>query len=319
MGKLTVRVQRIREEAIDIKSFELVSTSGAALPAFTPGAHVDVEVAEGVVRQYSLCGSPAHRASYRIAVKREAASRGGSQALHDRVREGDQLTLSEPRNNFPLNHDAQHHLLVAGGIGVTPLLSMVQHLLALGAPFELHYFSRSIQHMAFHELLSDPSFAGKVVFHYAVEPDAVRASLRKLLWRRPEGGHLYLCGPRPFMDLVEQTAAATWAPEAVHLEYFSANPSSLSGPRETFRVRLARRGIECTVAADKTIIEALREHGVEIESSCEQGVCGTCLTGLLEGCADHRDAFLRDDEKQAGDKILPCVSRSLSDMLVLDL
>jgi vanillate O-demethylase ferredoxin subunit len=319
MGTLSVRVQRIRDEAIDVKSFELVSASGQALPVFTPGAHVDVHLADGLARQYSLCGSPSDGASYRIAVKLEATSRGGSQAMHERVREGDTLTISEPRNHFPLNLGARHHLLLAGGIGVTPLLSMTQQLLAEGASFELQYFSRSIQHTAFHDLLSEPRFAGKVAFHYAVEPEAVRAYLRKLLWRRPEGAHLYLCGPRPFMDLVEQTAAPTWAPDAVHLEYFSANPSSLAGPRETFRVRLARRGFECTIPADKTIAEALRGHGIEIETSCEQGVCGTCLTGLLEGRADHRDAFLRDDEKEAGDKILPCVSRSLSDMLVLDL
>jgi vanillate O-demethylase ferredoxin subunit len=239
--------------------------------------------------------------------------------MHERVKEGDTLRISAPRNNFALVPDANYHLLLAGGIGITPLLSMTRHLLATGASFELQYFSRSIQHTAFHKLLSSPEFKGRVVFHYALEPDAVRAYLRKLLWRHPPGAHLYLCGPRPFMDLVETTAAPTWAPEAVHLEYFAADPASLSGPRENFKVRLARSGGDYVVPADKSIVHALSEQGVHIETSCEQGVCGTCLTGLLEGTADHRDVFLSDEERSAGDKIMPCVSRSRSEVLVLDL
>lgn len=196
---------------------------------------------------------------------------------------------------------------------------MARHLLVAGASFELQYFSRSIQHTAFHELLSAPEFKGKVAFHYALEPEAVRAYLRKLLWRRTDGSHLYLCGPGPLMNLVETTAAATWPPDAVHLEYFSADPASLSGPRDTFNVRLARAGGEYAVSADQTIVQALAAHGVIVETSCEQGVCGTCLSGVLEGTPDHRDVFLTDAEKKAGDKIMPCVSRSMSGTLVLDL
>jgi vanillate monooxygenase ferredoxin subunit len=317
MSDLTVRVKRIRQEALDIKSFELEAADGRTLPAFTPGSHIDVHLAAGMVRQYSLCGGPAP--SYQIAVKKEPDSRGGSLAMHERVKQGDALQISIPRNNFALVPDANYHLLLAGGIGVTPILSMARHLLASGASFELQYFSRSIQYTAFHELLSSPEFKGRVVFHYALEPDAVRAYLRKLLWRRPPGAHLYLCGPRPFMDLVETTAAPTWAPEAVHLEYFAADPASLAGPRERFKVRLARSGGEYAIAPEQSIVQALAEHGVHIETSCEQGVCGTCLTGLLEGKPDHRDVFLTDEEKSAGDKIMPCVSRSRSELLVLDL
>lgn len=318
-NSLPVKVHRIRREAADIASFELLSAKGQSLPAFSPGSHIDVHIGPGLVRQYSLCNGPGEASRYLIAAKKEADSRGGSRAMHERVNEGDVITISEPRNNFPVNWGAKHHLLLAGGIGVTPILSMARHLLASAAAFELQYFTRSIEHTAFHGLLSAPEFKGKVVFHYALEPEGLRAYLRRLLWRRPEDGHIYLCGPRPFMDLVEATAAPTWPPEAVHLEYFAADPMSLAGPQDTFQVTLARSGGTYTVPEGKTIVQALAEQGIHIETSCEQGVCGTCLTGVLGGEPDHRDVFLTDEEKRAGDKLTPCVSRAKSRVLVLDL
>ena len=321
MSKTTLqaRVDRIRRETAEVLSFELVAADGCPLPPFTPGSHIDLYVSRDLVRQYSLCNGPGDTDSYVIAVKREAKSRGGSAAMHDRVREGDVITISEPRNNFVLDWSATHQLLLAGGIGVTPILSMARHLNAAGAAFQLQYFTRSIEHTAFHDVLSAPEFYGKVVFHYALQPEGLRAYLRNLLWRRPEGGHIYLCGPRPFMDLVETTAAATWPPESVHLEYFAADPMSLAGSQNEFKVRLARSGGVYTVPENKTIVNALSEHGIRIDTSCEQGVCGTCLTGVLEGVPDHRDVFLTDDEKLAGDKILPCVSRAKTPILVLDI
>ena len=318
MSTLSVRISRKQEEALDIASFELVAADGAALPSFTPGAHIDVHVA-GLIRQYSLCNSPEDCGRYLIAVKKEAESRGGSRAMHEDLNEGDLVTIGAPRNNFRLELSAGHTMLLAGGIGVTPMLSMANHLLATGASFELHYFPRSIAHTAFHGLLSSPEFAGKVYFHYALEPERLRASLHKLLWQRPEGGQLYLCGPRPFMDLVEASAAAGWPPETVHLEYFSADPESLAGRSDAFRVRLARSGGDYAVPAGKSIVQALAEQGVTVATACEQGVCGTCLTGVLEGVPDHRDAYLDDDEKRANDKMLPCVSRAKTPVLVLDL
>lgn len=316
---LKLKVAKKKVEAIDICSFELVDPTGGELPSFTAGSHVDVHIADGLVRQYSLCTRPGDPGLYRIAVKNEPQSRGGSRSMHESTREGDLLTISAPRNNFALKEDAQRTLLIAGGIGITPLLSMALRLDALGKPFELQYFSRSIAHTAFHDVLSQKKFADRVSFHYATEPEAVRSYLRKYLWHRQEGTELYLCGPRPFMDLVEQTAAVTWPPESVHLEYFSADPSSLSGPRESFTVRLARSGGDYVVPADKTIVQALATCGVHIETSCEQGVCGTCLTGLLDGVPDHRDVFLTDEERAANDKMLPCVSRARSAVIVLDL
>jgi vanillate O-demethylase ferredoxin subunit len=196
---------------------------------------------------------------------------------------------------------------------------MALHLLRTGRDFSLHYFTRSIAHTAFHDVLSEKRFLDKVTFHYAIEPDAIRAYLRKLLWHRADDAELYLCGPRPFMDLVESTAAATWPPEAVNLEYFSADSAALSGPRETFTIRLARTGGDHAVAADQSIVQVLSAAGVAIETSCEQGVCGTCLTGVLSGTPDHRDVFLTDEERDAGDKIMCCVSRAKSGMLELDI
>jgi vanillate monooxygenase ferredoxin subunit len=318
-GTLRARVAETRDEAIDIRSFRLEPADGGAFPSFTPGSHIDVHLPNGLVRQYSLCTAPHDGSFYRIAVKREAQSRGGSHAMHGSVKVGDVLRISAPRNNFPLDEGAAHSVLLAGGIGITPLLSMALHLQQRGRSFELQYFSRSLAHTAFHDVLSAHALADKVGFHYALEPDAVRGYLRKHLWHHRPGSHLYLCGPRPFMDLVEQTAAATWPPEAVHLEYFEADPAALAGPRDTFVVRLARTGTECVVRADQSIVEALAASGVYVETSCEQGVCGTCLTGVLGGTPDHRDVFMTDDEHAANDKMTPCVSRSKSDVLELDL
>jgi vanillate O-demethylase ferredoxin subunit len=313
-------VKRIRREAAEILSFELVAADGRPLPRFSPGSHIDVSTPGGPVRQYSLCNGPDESNSYLIAVKREPASRGGSAAMHERIKEGDALVVGEPRNHFPLDWSAKHHLLLAGGIGITPILSMARHLHAAGAAFQLHYFTRSMEHTAFHESLSDPGLRGNVVFHYGLEPDELSAYLGKLLLTRPAEGHLYFCGPRPFMDLIETTAKVTWPAESVHLEYFAADSTALSdSPQTTFEVRLARSGGTYVVPEDKTIVEALMEHGVRIETSCEQGVCGTCLTGVCEGVPDHRDLFLTNQEKQAGDKLIPCVSRSRSSVLVLNL
>lgn len=316
---LQVRVASLADVAIDIRAFELQGVSGTPLPAYAPGSHIDVHIGDGLVRQYSLCGDPKDLGVYRIAVKKELQSRGGSRVMHERLRVGDVLTISQPRNNFALDDGDAPALLIAGGIGITPLLSMALHLVERGRSFHLHYLTRSIAHTAFHDLISAPPFLGKVSLHYATEPEAVRAYLCKVLWRRAEGAQLFVCGPRGLMDLVELTAAATWPPEAVHREYFSADPASLAGPRATFTVRLARSGREFLVPADQTIVAALAQGGVFIPTSCEQGVCGTCLTGVSEGIPDHRDVFLTEEERAAGDRMACCVSRSKSAVLVLDL
>jgi vanillate monooxygenase ferredoxin subunit len=319
MSLLSVRVDCKVDEAVDIQSFELCDATGASLPFFTAGAHIDVHIAPGLTRQYSLCGGETNPRSYLIAVKKELASRGGSRTLHESVHEGSLLQISTPRNNFPLNPDARHHVLLAGGIGVTPLISMARHLNTTGGSFELHYFSRSPRHTAFREALSGAEFGARTRFHYALEPAAVRTYLEGRLARQPTDAHLYICGPRPFMGLAESIAAATWRPEAVHVEYFTCDPALACDPRDSFIVKLARLGKEYEVPAHKSITQVLQENGVSIDTSCEQGVCGTCMAGLLQGEPDHRDSFLTDDEKRAGKSVLLCVSRAKSRVLVLDL
>ena len=319
IAPLTLRVESIRVETEEIKSFRLVPINRKPLPAFTPGGHLSLQLPDGLTRQYSLCNGPGDKSAYHIAVKREPDSRGGSRVLHERVAEGDALQVMAPRNHFPIERSAKHHLLLAGGIGITPLLSMARHLQASGSSFELQYFTRGIKFAAFHEVLSQPEFSGKVNFHYALDPQSPRIYLHSLLRQRPDGGHLYACGPRPFMDLVEDIAAVAWPAEAIHMEFFAADPLASSGPRQPFEIMLARTRASYTVPAEKTILQVLAEHGVRVLNSCEQGVCGTCVTGVLEGTPDHRDAFLSERERKACDKMMLCVSRASSERLVLDL
>lgn len=313
-----MRVTRIRREALDVKSFELSLANGGEIPPFTPGAHIDVHIDAGIVRQYSLCNGPGDTSAFLIAVKKEAASRGGSRLMDERVREGDLLQISEPRNAFPLNEAASQHIWLAGGIGITPLFSMVRHLASVRSVFTLHYFARSRQHAAFHDVLSAAPVERAVAFHFGLEADEVRACLSKLVGRRPEGADLYICGPAPFMEQAKE-AALEWSPEALHLEHFSAAPAPRDAPEKAFEVTLARRGGTYVIPPGQTIVEALAEHGIDTDVSCQQGVCGTCLTGVLEGTPDHRDLFLTEDEKRAGDKMALCVSRARSKLLVLDL
>jgi vanillate O-demethylase ferredoxin subunit len=315
---MKVKVRTIRDEAIGIKSFELVASNGRALPAFTAGAHIDVRIDERTVRQYSLCNAPDERGRYLIAVKRCDESRGGSIGLHDRVQVGDELMIEGPRNHFPIERNARHHVLLAAGIGITPLVSMAQRLQSLGRSFELHYFPRSPEHVAFGELLRQPRFDGKVHIHYSMGQERLREMMTRMLASHPPGHHLYLCGPHRFMDAVTEVAAASWPAEAIHFEHFGADPRLLDAPREPFELQLARSGRTLEVPAHKTIAEVLCDTGVSVPTSCREGVCGSCVTRVVEGRCDHRDAFLSDKERAAGDRILVCVSRAPG-RLVLDL
>jgi vanillate O-demethylase ferredoxin subunit len=315
---LKVRVRRIVDETADIKSFELVSDDGSALPAWSAGAHVDVRLDGGIVRAYSLCGAPGARDAYRIAVKNAPDSRGGSRAMHQRVSVGDRLVIGGPRNHFALVEAARHHLLIAAGIGITPLLAMAQALQARGDSYELHYFTRSVADTAFHELLSAPPYAGRVTFHHAVG-GRLRELLQSLLRQRSPGHHLYMCGPHRFTHVIDEVVTGIWPPEAVHVEHFGADPAAAVAPRHAFEVRLERSRRTIPVAADSTIVDALCAHGIQVATSCREGVCGTCLTGVIAGTPDHRDAFLSDKERRAGDKMMICVSRAKSARLVLDI
>lgn len=316
---LKVRVATKRTEATDICTFELVEAGGGALPPFSAGAHIDVHVPGGLTRQYSLCNDPGESHRYLIGVLRDPASRGGSAAMHDTVREGDTLEISAPKNHFPLAHEAKRSLLLAGGIGVTPILCMAERLAVAGAEFEMHYCTRSKERTAFVERIGASGFAARVQFHFDDGAAEQKLDIPALLATPEAGTHLYVCGPKGFMEAVLDTARAQGWPEAqLHYEFFSAAPVK-SDDDASFEVRIASSGRTVRVAAAQTVVQALAEVGVEVPTSCEQGVCGTCLTRVLEGTPDHRDSYLTDDERAACDQFLPCCSRARSALLVLDL
>lgn len=318
MTTLTLRVARRQVEAEGICSFELVAADGAPLPAWTAGAHVDVQVPGGPVRPYSLCGSPAERTRWRIAVLREPASRGGSAGMHERVAEGSLLQVGLPRNLFPLADAAASHLLLAGGIGITPILAMAQALAAQGADFRLHYATRSAARTAFAAELAAASYAARVQVHHDDGPAAQRLDLPALLAAPVAGRHLYVCGPQGFIDAVLAGARNAGWPEAqLHWELFSAAPAATEGG--AFEVMLQSSGRVIRVAPDQSVVQALAACGVDVPVSCEMGICGTCLTRVVDGTPDHRDQYLTPEEQAANDQFTPCCSRSKSARLVIDL
>lgn len=317
---LAVVVRRKRLEANDICSLELLAAGDQALPAFAAGAHVDVHLPGGLIRQYSLCNDPAERGRYLIAVLREPASRGGSTAVHDAIREGDRLSISPPKNHFALATDAGPSLLLAGGIGVTPILAMAEQLQADGRDFRFHYAARSPARAAFVERVRAGPFAARTQFHFDDGEAAQRLDLDQVLGQAAPGTHLYVCGPKGFIDAVLDAARRRgWDPARLHWEYFAGEAVVPRADDGSFDVCLASSGRVVRIAADQSIVAALAEAGIEIAVSCEQGICGTCLTRVLDGEPDHRDAYLTPEEQAANDQFTPCCSRSKSARLVLDL
>lgn len=316
---LRVRVASRQVEAQDICSLELVPVEGCELPSFTAGAHVDVHLPGGLVRQYSLCNRPGETHRYQIGVLRDAASRGGSQAVHDALHEGTELHISTPRNLFALSDNAPHHLLLAGGIGITPLLAMAEYLSTQGASFELHHCTRSRDRTPFVPRITAASYASQAHHHFDDGDAAQKLDIAATLAKAPIGTHLYVCGPQGFMDAVLNAGrAAGWPEERLHREYFAAAPVDHSSDG-SFEMEIASTGRVIPVRADQTALAALLEAGLDIPMSCEQGVCGTCLTGVKAGKPDHRDQYLTEEEREACDQFLPCCSRASSPRLVLDL
>ena len=317
INNISVLVTSRRQEAEDIVSFELAGMDGP-LPPFSAGAHIDVEVEPGLVRQYALCSDPDEQHRYLIAVLRDPRSRGGSVGMHDRIAVGQTLRISAPKDHFPLQ-PAAHYLLFAGGIGVTPILSMAERLARTGAPFHMHYCARSPARTAFVERIRASTFADRVRFHFDDGEASQNFDLDAALRAAPRGAHIYVCGPSGFIDYVTGTARALgWPAVSLHQEYFGAAPVDTSADA-SFEVRIASSGKTCVVAADKTVVQALAEHGIEIPVSCEQGVCGTCITRVLDGTPDHRDMYFTDEERAGNDQFTPCCSRAKSRVLVLDL
>lgn len=315
---LKVRIAAKTVEAHDVCAFDLVHPDGLPLPAFTAGAHIDVHLPNGLVRQYSLCNSPTERDRYRIAVLKTADSRGGSGCMHDQVQAGDSLDISAPRNLFALSEDTTAPpLLFAGGIGITPVLAMAEHLTQTGRSFSLHYCARSPDRAAFLQRIKASPYSVCASHYFDDAGDNLDTA--GVLAKASAGTHLYVCGPTGFMDHVLQTARdLDWAESRLHREYFtSALIDHISD--SAFSIRIAGTGEMIDVPADKTALEVLIAKGFDIPMSCEQGICGTCLTRVVDGIPDHRDQFQTEVEQAQNDQFTPCCSRSKTPVLVLDL
>jgi phthalate 4,5-dioxygenase reductase subunit len=311
---MALRIARTEKIASDIHLFELRHPQGADLPPFTAGAHVTVRSPNGSLRKYSLCNDPAERGRYVIAVRRDPAGRGGSVDLVDNTRVGDTVELSAPHNAFDLAEKAPSFILIAGGIGITPLIAMARQLNGEGRRYQLYYLTRSAGHTAFLEELAGEEFAGKVIVHHDGGEPVNSYDLWPIL-EKPSGAHVYCCGPRPLLEAVRDMTGH-WSPAAIHFESFIDAGAAARPEDKTFTVLLAKSGDRIEVPPGVSILEAMRARGHEAPSSCESGTCGTCRTRLVSGEADHRDLVLMDDEK-AG-QIMICVSRAVSAEIAID-
>jgi vanillate O-demethylase ferredoxin subunit len=313
---ITLRVVRRDAHTGEIIVIDLAAEDGGELPEFEAGSHIDIHLDDGVMRQYSLSNAPGERHRYRLGVLLDPASRGGSQAVHERLHEGIEVKVSVPRNRFPLDESAPHSLLTGGGIGITPMIAMAYALQADGRSFELHYCCRSREKAAFIDELED-AFGDALVLHFDDGEPPQRLNIEAVLAAQPTDTHLYVCGPTGFMDWVIGVAQQIdWPKHRVHSEYFTAEVDT-SGA--AFEVEAVASGVTVQVEAGMSIAQALKAAGVKVNVSCEEGVCGTCICDVQEGIPDHRDHFLSDEEKTDNDQIAVCCSRAKTPRLVIDL
>ncbi|MDE1145900.1 MAG: PDR/VanB family oxidoreductase [Azospirillaceae bacterium] len=310
------RVATKEQDGDGIFLFALSDVEGRPLPAFQPGAHIDIQVGD-LTRQYSLYGTPADRGHYRIAVQREADGRGGSKALCDSIHAGDTVRIRPPRALFTVAEGGTDHVMLAGGIGITPLLSMASHL-GCGGATTLHYLVRDRTRAALLDASTRAVGSGRLHLH--VTGETGRPDLGALIGPPAPGRHLYLCGPAALLDAAVATAEGLgWPAGHIHLERFAADPAASVEANQPFLLRLRSTGAVIPVAADQTAAEALAAANVELPISCAEGVCGACITGVLDGTPEHRDCVLTDAEHAANRLFTPCCSRSRGGMLVLDL
>ncbi|MFC4128756.1 PDR/VanB family oxidoreductase [Nocardia rhizosphaerae] len=311
MTGLTVRVIERTDEADAVFALALGAADGGQLPSWTPGAHIDVAVGAAGVRQYSLCGDPAERDRWRIAILHEPAGRGGSDLLYRTAMPGTELSVSLPRNNFVLDA-ADEYTFVAGGIGITPILPMIAAAEAAGARWSLHYGARSRSHMAFADVLAE-RYPDVRLFP---QDEAGLLPVAELLTARPDTT-VYCCGPEPLLAAVEAEGARHGVP--VRTERFVPRAVEPAGPDAAFEIHLARTDRTLRVAADRSIVDVLESAGVPVITSCREGTCGSCETPVLDGDIDHRDSLLTAEERESGTTMMLCVSRARSQTLVLDL
>jgi ferredoxin-NADP reductase len=310
---LEVRVNAIRYAARDTRLYEFGRADGLPLPPTTPGCHIDLHLDNGLVRQYSLINTSEIPSCYVLGIKRDAAGAGGSRYIHEHLNVGMSVKISQPRNHFALAGDVAHSVLIAGGIGITPIWAMAQHLTAIGAVWEMHYATRSRADTVFYDqLMKLPN----VHLHFSDENAGNPLDIAAIAAEAPATAHLYCCGPVRMLESFE--AATAGRPQAhVHVEYFSARQEAAT--EGDFTLELARSGKTILVPPGRTILELVREAGIEVPSSCEQGVCGACETKIISGQADHRDAILTEAERHENQTLMICCSGARSERLVLDL
>lgn len=320
---LSVRVNRKYKAAKNIVCLELCALDGNDLPIYQPGAHIDVHLPGGLIRQFSLFGDPNKSSSYEIAVLLEPESRGGSVAVHDKVLIGDTLQISEPRNHFSLV-DASKSIFFAGGIGITPILCMVRHLQSINADYTLHYSCRSQEKAAFLTELQPMVEQENVILHFDDQPNTnfdFTAVLESV--KNKNDTHIYACGPSGFIEAIKtNTINSGFAADNFHFEHFSLAAEDkpvIADDDFAFQVELASTGEIFDIPADESITSALDRQGVYIPVSCEEGICGTCLTGVVSGKPDHRDTYLTEEEHALNDQFTPCCSRSYDKKIIIDL
>ncbi len=317
--RMRLRVVKTQYETKGIVTFELQDPNGAALPAFSAGAHIDIWISVNECRQYSLCGAPDDVHTYKIGVQREDEGSGGSIWVHEHLSVGEIIETSLPRNLFPLARDASSHLLLAGGIGVTPLIAMIHELEASNASYEMHFCSRSADRTPFMEFLTPRIEAGYVHVHHDEGDPAAGLDIAALLHDQPDGAHLYYCGPMGFMAAAKN-ASSHWIKGTVHFEFFSSpedDEANIETANTAFQVKLKDSGEVFDIPADKTIVEVLRENGIPVDTQCEDGFCATCMTRYVAGEPEHRDSVLDDDDREQF--VLICCARSKTPLLELDL
>jgi ferredoxin-NADP reductase len=317
---IEVLVQSITNLAEGINAWEFCRPDGGALPPFAAGAHIDLTLRQGLSRSYSLCNAPGERSRYVVAVQKEVAGRGGSRFVHENLRAGDRIRISPPRNHFQLVENADHVVLIAGGIGITPIWCMVQRLMSLGQSWELHYSARLRRVCAFRQKLEAIAAAnpGRVHFNFDQEPGGRMTDVAALIAAAPAGAQLYCCGPVPMLEAFKAAASIAGIPgERVHLEYFSAaHEAALQGG---YTVELRRSGKVFAIADGRSILDVLLDADIDAPFSCMQGTCGTCEVAVLDGVPDHRDAILTEAERAASETMMICCSGSKSKRLVIDL
>ncbi len=310
---IDMRLTAIRYEAHETHSFEFTPVDGRALEPVEPGAHIDLHLPNGIMRQYSLVTCEGERTSYIVGIKKDRASRGGSKFIHENLKVGQIVKIGGPRNNFPLAENAAHSVLIAGGIGITPIWCMAQRLIAKGVPWTMFYSCRERFEAAF---LGDLQDRPEVNLHFDAESNGAFLDLNAIVANAPDGSHFYCCGPTPMLKAYEDATAGV--PEGhMHVEYFTAAEEAAT--EGGYSVVLQKSGQEFAIPEGKTILQVLRESGLDVTYSCEEGVCGACETAVISGQPDHRDNILTDREREESKTMMICCSGSKTAKLVLDM